>query len=107
MSIFHEIGGGTPEMADEFRKNPGDVLDYTFDWSAWLAPTADTIATSAMSVSPTGLTITSPAASYTSTNATVWASGGTVPQSYTVTNTITTAAGRTRARSIIIRVQYQ
>lgn len=94
-------------MADEFRKPPSDVLDYVFDWSAWLAKYGDTISASSMAVSPSGLTITSPAASFTATYATVWASSGTIGQTYVVSNTITTAAGRVRTRSIKIIVQSQ
>lgn len=41
----------------------------------------------------------------TATKATVWLSGGTAGQIYTVTNRITTAAGRTEDRSFAIRVE--
>jgi len=83
-------------------KDPQAVLDYTIDWTKWLDEAGDAIATSTWIV-PTGLT------KVTETNttklATVWLSGGTVGTNYTVTNRITTAAGRTDDRSITIRVQ--
>ena len=78
------------------------VLDYTIDWTKWLDEVGDTIETSTWIV-PTGLT------KVTETNttklATVWLSGGTVGMNYTVTNRITTAAGRADDRSITIRVR--
>jgi hypothetical protein len=83
-----------------FTKDPHAVLDYTVDWTRWLA--GDTIATSTWLV-PAGLT--KQADSKTSTAATVWLSGGTAGQSYTVTNRITSGAGRTEDRSFSIRVE--
>lgn len=83
-----------------FTKDPNAVLDYSIDWTRWLA--GDQIAASEWIV-PSGLT--KMADSKTSTSATVWLSGGTAGQSYTVTNRITTAAGRTEDRSFTIRVE--
>lgn len=83
-----------------FAKDPNAVLDYSIDWTRWLA--GDQIAASEWIV-PFGLT--KMADSKTATSATVWLSGGTVSQSYTVTNRITTAAGRTEDRSFTIRVE--
>ena len=83
-----------------FAKDPDAVLDYAVDWSRWLA--GDEIATSDWTV-PSGLTHVSD--SKTTTKATVWLSGGTVGQSYTVTNRITTTGGRTEERSFTIRVE--
>jgi hypothetical protein len=87
-------------MAQSFIKDPNAVLDYTIDWSTWLE--GDTISTSDWTV-PTGLTEASD--SNTTTTATVWLSGGTAGQEYTVTNRIVTAGGRTEDRSIYIRVE--
>jgi hypothetical protein len=85
-----------------FTKDPQAVLDYTIDWTKWLDEVGDTIAMSTWIV-PTGLT------KVTETNttklATVWLSGGTDGTNYTITNRITTAAGRTDDRSITIRVR--
>ena len=83
-----------------FRKDPSAILDYSIDWSLWL--NGDTIATSSWTV-PTGLTKVSDTKNDSST--TVWLSGGTLGQTYTVTNRITTANGRTDERSIIIKVE--
>ena len=83
-----------------FTKDPNAVLDYTIDWTRWLA--GDQIATSEWIV-PSGMT--KMADSKTAASATVWLSGGGMGQSYTVTNRITTAAGRTEDRSFTIRVE--
>jgi hypothetical protein len=83
-----------------FTKDPNAVLDYTIDWTRWLA--GDQIATSEWLV-PTGLTKV--ADTKTASSATVWLSGGTAGQSYTVTNRITTTGGRTEDRSFTIRVE--
>lgn len=83
-----------------FKKDPAAILDYSIDWSLWL--NGDTIATSSWTV-PAGLTKQSDTNNTSST--TVWLSGGTLGQTYTVTNRITTANGRTDERSILIKVE--
>lgn len=82
------------------NKDPSDVLDYTIDYSALLD--GDTIASSVWSVDA-GITIDSD--TNTTTNATVWVSGGTSGNVYTFTNTITTAGGRTFERSARLTVK--
>lgn len=84
-----------------FTKAPHAVLDYSIDWSKWLA--GDQVETSEWSVSDPSLEATNEA--NTTTQATVWLSGGTAGQSYTVTNQITTAGGRTDERSFTVQVQ--
>ena len=83
-----------------FTKDPDAILDYSVDWAKWLA--GDQINTSDWTV-PVGLAKTLDAA--TATKATVWLSGGDAGQSYTVTNRITTAGGRTEDRSFIVKVE--
>jgi len=83
-----------------FAKDPHAVLDYTIDWTRWLA--GDQIAASEWLV-PSGLTKL--ADSKTATLATVWLSGGTAGESYAVTNRITTTGGRTEDRSFNIRAE--
>jgi hypothetical protein len=84
-----------------FIKDPDAVLDYSVDWSKWLA--GDQIATSAWSVSDPALE--AGVDSNTPTRTTVWLSGGVACQAYTVTNRITTSGGRTDERSFVIQVQ--
>lgn len=81
-------------------KDPNATLEFGRDWSTWL-PAGDTIVTSTWII-PTGLTKTDE--SNTTTTATVWLSGGTLGQSYEITNRIVTAQGRTDDRSIQIVV---
>lgn len=80
-------------------KDPDARLDFTQDWSQWLG--TDTISSSTW-VLESGIT------EYSSTNnttsATIWLSGGTAEYSYTVTNRITTAAGRIDDRSFVVAV---
>ena len=82
-----------------FEKDPDAVLDYTIKWAKYL--NTDTIATSAW-VLDGGITKDSD--TNDTNSATIWLSSGTVGNSYTVTNRITTAAGRTDDRSILIKV---
>ena len=85
-----------------YTKDPASVLDYTIDWGTnWLAA-GETISTSAWTVESG---ITKDSDSNTTTTATVWLSGGTAGTVYTVTNRITTSAGRTAERSLYIKVE--
>ena len=79
-------------------KDPSAVLDYQFDWSAWLG--SDTISTSTWTV-PTGITLVTE--TETTTTATAWLSGGTTDVNYECVNTIVTAGGRTDQRTLVIR----
>jgi len=87
-------------MPRRFIKDPQAHLDYQVDWEEWLD--SDTILTAEWSV-PADLTLV--AQSSTATVATVWLSGGTAGMDHSATCTITTAAGRTDERSIVIAVR--
>lgn len=82
-----------------YIKDPNAVLDYTWDWSAWLG--ADTIASKTVTV-PTGITLAS--SSFTTTSVTAWLSGGTAGTIYTIECKIVTTGGRTDERSIMVQV---
>ena len=86
-------------MARSFVKDPNAVLDYEWDWSAWLG--TDTIASHTVTAA-TGLTVDSSTA--TSTAVTAWLSGGSVGQSYAVTCHVVTAAGREDDRTVTVTV---
>lgn len=83
-------------------KSPTDVLDYVHDLTSELG--VDTINSSAW-VLDAGITKDSD--STTTTAATVWISGGTVGNTYAVTNTIVTASGRTHYKAFYLRIQEQ
>ena len=84
-----------------YKKDPNATLDYTFDWTAYLTPMADTIA-SVSWVLPAGLANVSQ--SNTPMTATVFVSGGTLGESLQLTCRITTAGGRTDDRSITLKI---
>ncbi len=88
-------------MADEWVKDPDAVLDWSFDWTDWLA-NGEVISTSIFIVTA-GIVVNS--TSNTTQGATVWLSGGTDGRPYLVTNRITTNQGRIDDRSITIRVK--
>lgn len=81
-------------------KDPQEVIDYMVDWAAPLDN--DVIATSAWTL-PTG--ITGGLQTHSDTTATVWLSGGTEGENYTLVNQITTAGGRTREQTCTLRVR--
>lgn len=84
-----------------FIKDPDAKKDYGVDWTGWLATKSDTIATVSWDV-PAGLTVT--AVSGPQATPTVWLSGGTVGETYTVTCHITTAGGRIDDQSFSVRI---
>lgn len=99
MTYRTDLATGLPSIT----KAPTELLDYTFDFTAWLAEIGDTISSHTVTLSPSGPTITQHA--NTTTAVTAWVSGGTAGTSYTLTSQITTAGGRTASRSILITVK--
>ena len=85
-------------------KESAEVLDYTFDWASQYLVTGDTLSTSTWLV-PTGITKNSD--TFTTGTTTIWLSGGTDGVSYTITNTVTTAGGRTAVRQMVISCQFR
>jgi len=83
--------------------DPNSVLDYTIDWTDWLAA-SETISASTWAV-PAGITQTTPAPSFTNTGTTIWLTGGTLLTSYSVTNHITTNQGRQQDQTITLAVR--
>jgi len=81
-------------------KGAADVLDYSIDWSKWLA--GDTIDTSTWTYASG---ITGGAESKTSTVVTTWLAGGTAGQTYAILNKITTAGGRTKYHGFKLTVK--
>jgi uncharacterized protein (DUF1501 family) len=86
-------------------KDPNAVLDYLFDWSAWLdAHTpADTIATA--SVLAIGCTLITSTVEGGGTRVRAWISGGTVGQPASATCRINTAGGRTDDRTLTFTIK--
>ena len=82
-----------------FRKDPDAVLDYSINWATWLG--SDTISTSTWTVESG---ITKDSDTNTTTATTIWLSAGTAGVTYSCTNEIATAGGRTANRTIDIKV---
>ncbi len=80
---------------------PNAVLDYGFNWTAWMQPSENVI-TSTWAIDPV-LTLSGSqnVANVTST----FVNGGDVGKAYTLTNTITTNQGRTDSRTLVLNCQ--
>jgi hypothetical protein len=87
-----------------YTQDPADSLDYSIDWVDWLDE-GETVYSSTWAVSPAGLNTALPSIVNNGTCTVVWLSGGTADRSYTVTNHITTTAGRTVERSITLVIR--
>ncbi len=85
-----------------FTKDPDAVLDYSVDWSSWLA--GDEISTSEWMLEQ-GALIEKVTDTKTATKATVWLRGGQAGTTYLVTNRIATVGGRTDDRTISVKVE--
>lgn len=83
-------------------KDPDEHLDYLIDWSGDLGSDADTITASTWIV-PTGITKTTDSFAATATK--IWLSGGSVGNTYTLTNRVTTALGRIMERSVQLSIR--
>ncbi|MDB5531622.1 MAG: hypothetical protein JWR51_4725 [Devosia sp.] len=81
-------------------KDPDELLDYSLNWSQALS--GDTIVTSDWAISDSALVENH--STNTSTATVIWLEDGALNQSYTVTNTIETAGGRTYQQSVNIRI---
>lgn len=91
-----------PHGFPRWDKDPQAVKDYSLDWSDWLG--TDTIASSTWEV-PSG--IIKDQSGNTTTVTSVWLRGGTIGNTYQVSNKVTTAGGRTDVRTIEIQVKKQ
>lgn len=83
-------------------KDPQAVLDYTFNWTAWLDDITDALA-SHLVTADAGITVDS--SSIVGKTVVAWISGGTVGTTYRVACKVTTSGGRTDERSIFIKVK--
>lgn len=87
-------------MITSWEKDPDARLDWIWDWSDWL-DAGETITLSVFTVSA-GLVLDT--STNSTTTATVWLTGGTAGQPYSVANRITTSVGRIDEKTITIRV---
>lgn len=88
-----------------FIKDPDATLDYTRDWTDWLAASGADAIVSSEWITPAGIVVE--AQSNTENTATIWVSGGTLGQRYQLVNRITTNGGRIDDRTIVIKIAQQ
>ena len=86
--------------------DPQAKLDYTVDWSLWLA-TGETISAVDWSASPAGLTLPDSSIADDGLAATIWVQGGPVGAVYTITCHITTSSGREDDRSFVLSIEQR
>lgn len=87
------------------EKDPGVTLDYSVNWTAWLADISDTLTACEFTV-PAPLVRESQA--FTSAGVcTVFVSGGVAGAKYQVTCRITTAGGRTDERTFTLPIKHR
>ena len=84
-----------------FIKDPAATLDFTWDWSKWLAD-GETITAHPITV-PAGLTLG--AVTQAAGKVTAWLSGGVTGTAYRVTCRVTTSRGREDKRTITVAVR--
>jgi hypothetical protein len=84
-----------------YIKDPDATLDYGFRFGDWLE-TGETITASTWSV-PSGITKESD--NFADDQTIIWLSGGTVDETYTLTNSIETSSGRIDDRSLRIKIK--
>ena len=82
-------------------KDPNDKLDYTIDWSAALTE-GDTIVASEWTISEE---LVFSNMSFDTTKTIVWLAEGVEGVKYTLTNKVTTFAGRVIERSVLLKVK--
>lgn len=98
---FEIAAGNKPTIL----KDPNAVLDYTLDWSEWLEPLTDTIASVNVAVSGVTLDHTT----NNGTSVTIWISGGTVgtrgEARVRITTVGTGARPRTDDRTVFFKIK--
>lgn len=89
-------------------KDPDAVLDYTFDWTAWLDSVTDSISTHTAVVT-SGVTPASNVAvdgsSVVGKTVVVWVSGGVVGETVALRCRIDTAGNRIDDRTVYLKIK--
>lgn len=89
-------------------KDPGSVLDYSFEWNdteyPWLGST-ETIISSSWTINGPDSSLVQESNNISGSQTIVWLSGGTAGIKYTITNEMTTSEGRTVQRSAYIEIK--
>jgi hypothetical protein len=93
-----------------YEKQPADVQDFDFDFSAYLTALGDTGSSIALAEVEDGITLDSSSLTTSASGVSgglvkVWLSGGTSGEKYKVTVRLDTTGGRTREAEIYVRVK--
>jgi len=89
-------------MPNSFFKDPSAVLEYTWDWSLWLAEVADTISSATVAVSGEITAVGSPVVNDSAVTQVV--SGGEVGGACSMVCQIVTVGGLIDERSIYLTI---
>lgn len=89
-------------MMPKYYKDPSARKDYPVDFTDWLDPIPDTIASVLWTV-PSG--ITNYSESFTTKIATIWLTGGTLGTTYAINCRITTTGGRIEEQSFVVEIK--
>lgn len=95
-----------PDQSGKYTiiKDPNALLDYTFNWTAWLAGVVDKIITVDFNVSNSATAIVQQTY-FSDTHATAWVSGGVVGEKITLRCRIYTEEGRIDDRTGYLKVK--
>lgn len=86
----------------KFVKQPADIQDYDIDFNEYLTANSDTAASHTSTVDAG---ITKQSSVMADGVVKVWLSGGTSGETYKVTVTVTTTAGRVKQAEIAVKVK--
>lgn len=92
----------------KYEKQPAEVKDYNIDYSEWLSPVVDTVASATAivtSVTEAAPTLEIDSIMESSTTVKLWISGGTAGVSYKVTVQMTTTGGRLDESELVFKVK--
>lgn len=92
-------------MPKSFEHDPDARLDYTWDWSEWLAP-LETVQSSTVTVE-TGMIVDGSPIILDGVKVVAFLQGGTLGQIYRATCHIVTSVGRQDDKSIVINVRQK
>ena len=95
-------------ILSRYTKQPVEVKDYDIDYSEWLGPVADTVASTTAivtSVTEAVPTLEIDSIMESSTAVKLWISGGTAGVSYKVTVQMTTTGGRLDESELVFKVK--
>lgn len=87
----------------KWEKDPDEVLDFVIDWGTNILSADDDEIDTSTWIVPDGITMDD--ASETTVRTTIWLSGGTLGEKYTIVNRVTTTDGRTHDQTAILTVK--